>query len=415
MRRLPAIFALAAALMARPVCADTVDTTVMTLLAGHADPRDGQLHTVIPVYESLSLLATIQRPFTDGIRVVFSGWGGLLGEYPSQISWTGDIDLGYAEGSFFRRGLQLRLGRQLVFGGAARGAQLDGLHVTARILGGLHIAGYAGVPVTPRFGASRGDFIAGGRMFYRHGFDKEFGISFNQILAQGRVARQDLGLDARYVPHPTVALTGYALIALREGRLAELDLSALWLPRLAAQLAIDYLRTAPDLFLPLNSIFAVFSQESRDEVGAMLFGRPLRRLRLAGDYHTVITPDGVGHRGGARVSVVLGQHDHTTLNAELRLLKLPEKGYIQGRLFSVHRLSPAFIATIGLDSYFLDRPINGESYSFTANTSVGYEWKSGFRLALSGMADVTPFAERRFEFITRLAYNVVRRFREVSP
>jgi hypothetical protein len=39
--------------------ADTVDTTIATLLNGHADPRDGQLHTVVPVYESLSLLATV--------------------------------------------------------------------------------------------------------------------------------------------------------------------------------------------------------------------------------------------------------------------------------------------------------------------------------------------------------------------
>ena len=40
--------------------------------------RDGQLHTVVPVYESLSLNATFVRPYTDGIRIVFAGWGGLF-------------------------------------------------------------------------------------------------------------------------------------------------------------------------------------------------------------------------------------------------------------------------------------------------------------------------------------------------
>ena len=42
--------------------ADSVEFNVSTLLAGRADPRDGEIHTVVPVYQSLGVLATIKRP-----------------------------------------------------------------------------------------------------------------------------------------------------------------------------------------------------------------------------------------------------------------------------------------------------------------------------------------------------------------
>lgn len=400
---------------AASVRADVLDMTVATLLTGHADPRDGQLHTVVPVYESLSLNATFVRPYTDGIRIVFAGWGGLLWDVPSSANWSGDVDLGYVEGGFLRRRLQLRVGRQLIFGGAARNAQIDGGSATVRIYRGLHLSGYGGLPVTPRFGVSRGDLIFGGRLFYRHAIGAEVGFSFNQINQAGQIARQDVAIDAHYSPHPKLALNAYALFAIPERRFAEIDVSAMWLHSGNFQMWADYRRTAPDLFLPLNSVLAVFSQETRDEAGANLFVRPNRRLRVVADYHTVLYPEGVGHHAGSKLTTLLGQRDHTSLSLETRLRLLPDDGYLQLRAYSSHRLSPQFLTTLGVDSYFLQRAINGQPYSVTVHASTAYDFPLGFRLVLTGMADVTPFVERRFEFIARLAYNVVRRFHEVRP
>ncbi|MGZ3235685.1 MAG: hypothetical protein ACXU7O_13400, partial [Croceibacterium sp.] len=39
-----------------PAAGETIDATAMTLLSGHADPRDGKIYTVVPAYQSLSLL-----------------------------------------------------------------------------------------------------------------------------------------------------------------------------------------------------------------------------------------------------------------------------------------------------------------------------------------------------------------------
>ena len=234
-------------------------------------------------------------------------------------------------------------------------------------------------------------------------------------VQRGALARQDVAIDARLAPHRSLALTGYALLSLREHRLAEADVAATWQPRDSVQIGLDYRRTAPDLFLPLNSIFAVFSQETRDELGGNFYVRMPATLRVYGDYHAVRNEEGWGHRGGAKVSLTLGRRNHTTLNTEVRVLKLPQNGYLQGRLYSLHQLSPALMATLGLDLYALDRPINGQAASLTGTGTVGYDLRGGFRVVASAMADMTPFVERRVEFVFKLAYNATRRFREVTP
>lgn len=70
--------------------------------------------------------------------------------------------------------------------------------------------------------------------------------------------------------------------------------------------------------------------------------------------------------------------------------------------------------TLGANSYFLDQPINGQGYSFTGTGTVAAELGRGFRLVATGFADVTPFVERRVEFVVKLAYHATQTFREVS-
>ncbi len=400
-------------LVSRSAYADSVEFNVSTLLAGRADPRDGEIHTVVPVYQSLGVTAQIKRPYFDSINIVMSGWGSVQLDIGRDQYWSGDIDLGYLDGSFWKKRVQLRLGRQFVFGGAARSTQLDGGSATFQIYKGLGVSAYGGVPVTPRFSVSRGDVVFGGRMFYRHSVDTEVGVSFNQVMGEGRSARQDLAVDARYVPHEQVALTGYTLYSIPEARIAEADVAATWIPNLKFQIGADYRRTAPDLFLPLNSVFSVFSQETRDEVGGNVFFKPIRRLRFYGDLRAVVNMEGAGARGGIKATVALGQREHSTINGELRLLKLPNNGYVQARLYSTHKLSPAWFVTLGANSYFLDQPINGQSFSFTGTGTVAGELGRGFKLVATGFADVTPFVERRVEFVLKLAYNATQVFREV--
>jgi len=406
----------AAASLAVPCLAhaDTLDTTVTTLIAGRQDPRDGKVYTVVPIYQSLTLIGEVDSRHVQDLKIVASGWGELAFGDPREGTGTGDLDLAFVEGGLFKRRVQLRIGRQMVFGGVARAIQLDGAQLSVRVWRGLSATLYGGAPVTPRFGVHRGDALVGTRVSYRLNVDSEFGVSFIHVLDQGRIGRQEIGADARYRPHRTLTLTGYAQLSTIEARIAEADVAATWQPLPMIEARFDWRRTAPDLWIPRSSIFSVFSQESHDEAGASIFVRPLPRLSVSGDYHAIVdTLSAVGHRGGGRAQLSLGAAFQTQVGAELRVLSLPERGYLRARLFGQHRFPHALSLTLDLDLMHLDRPINGQDLSFTAAATLGWDFYKGWRVVATAIEDVTPFVENRFEFMVKIAYNRVSHSRQV--
>jgi hypothetical protein len=400
--------------------AEVIDATLTTLIEGRRDPRDGNLYSSVPLYEQVTLsIGDVRLRHVDDVTVVVRGWGQLqlAGDYvPAIGGGTGDLDVGFVEGKLLGRRLTLRLGRQLVFAGAARAQPIDGASATVRIW--RHIAAnvYGGVPVTYRFGVHQGDAIAGGRLSWRPSWDSEVGASFVEMVDRGRQARQDLGADARWRPLRMLTLEGYALLSLLELRLAEANLAATLQPRPSLQLAADYRRTSPDLFLPRGSILSVFSQASRDEAGAFLFWSPLPRLRVEGDWHAVVDDFGFGQRGGARVSASLGPAFETTVAAELRVLRLGGgNGYVQGRLFAIQRLSTRLVVTADVDAYGLEQPINGQSFSVTGAATLGWDLSPHWRAVVAAIADSTPLVQARFECMAKLVWNQTFRIHQVRP
>jgi hypothetical protein len=258
--------------------------------------------------------------------------------------------------------------------------------------------------------------MAGGRLYWRRSVDTEVGASFIEILGAGRIIRQDVGLDARHVIARSLTLIGYAIFTPRELRFAEIDQQLAWQATPTVWAALDYRRTAPDLFLPRTSIFAVFSDETRDEIGATAQLRlaPVA-LRLFGDYHVVVAPEGVGHRGALKLSFAPDRARDSTLGVELRVLYLPTSGYVQARAWSTRRLGPLFSVTADLDAYWLERPINGQSFSFTAAATAGWDFHPGWRLVVAAIADTTPLVERRGELMLKLVYHHTLHVREVRP
>jgi hypothetical protein len=398
-----------------PSAQGSIDASITTLLAGRQDPRDGRVYTVVPAYELLQLRADFQTRYVTDLKLVVSAWGEVAFGEDKLGALAGDVDIGYLEGKLFDQRVTLRLGRQLVWAGGARMFQLDGGLVRARLYRGLHVEAWGGAPVTPRFAVRLGDAAIGGRVSYRHSIDTEVGLSFLHVLDRGRVARQDLGVDGRWVPLRVLQVTGYLLYSVPEQRLAEVDLGISAQPHLILDLRVEYRRTAPDLFLPRSSILSVFADTSRDEVGTAVWVRPLEPLTLRGDYYLVADPAGLGHRAGARATLRLGASGQTTLGAEGRLLRLPQNGYTEARLFSTHRLPRDLFLALDLDAYLLEQPVRGATLSLTGAATVGWDFARFWRATLTGLADTTPLVERRFEVLVKLAYNHTWRIRERRP
>jgi hypothetical protein len=404
-------------LLAFPARAEVIDARLETLIAGRSDPRDGKVYTVVPVYESVSLMASdLRLKYVDDLKIVISGWGLLSpwGDAPyTGDRYSGDVDLGFVEGKLFKRHVELRLGRQLVFGGAARAIQMDGGLITLPIWRGLAFSMWGGAPVIPRFMTGRGDALGGARLAWRLNYDTEVGLSFLHLSESGRTLRQEFGGDARWRPLRSLTLSGVALMSTVEKRLAEADVQARWQPLLWVEVMADWRRTAPDLFLPRDSILSVFATETRDESGASIYVRPLNRLRIEGDYHFVHDDAGWGHRGGARVTTMLGRAFETQLGAEGRVLSLPINGYWQARLFGSHRVG-AIALTLDLDCYRLDRAINNQNLSFTGAATLGWSFVHNWRLVVAAIADTTPYVSQRFEVIAKLTWDQSFHLRQVT-
>ncbi len=413
---------------AAPAGADTIDATSTTLLAGHADERDGRTYTVVPAYEMVSLLASdLQVPYVDDLRIQLSGWGmaafGTPGDNQDNCKFanaslgdnacvSGDLDLGYIEGKLAHRRITVRIGRQFITGGAARMTQMDGLDAEVKLYRGLGLQAYGGVPVTPRFSTSRGDALAGGRLFYRQSVTTEAGASAIYVLGQGVAAREDAALDARWSPIRQLTFTGYWLYSLYEMRTAEGTAAITAQPWRIFDITAEFRRVAPDLFLPRNSILSVFAQETRDEAGVWFSVTPRPRVRLYGDYHLVLDDSGTGHQGGVKASI--GTGNQGTVGAETRVVHLPDKGYLEGRVYGIQRLGDKISVTLDVDGLLLERALNGQDWSLTATATVGWDFSPGWHAVLTAMGDVDPFVNGRLEAMAKLVYNYSTRFHEVK-
>ncbi len=409
--------AVAGVLIPSSAGAGELDAILTTLISGRADPRDDKVHTVVPIIELVSIRATgLDVPWLDDVKIILGAWGRVDPADPVDGEHaTGDVDVATIEGTLLDGRLTLRGGRQLIIGGAARNVQIDGLSAQYRVWRKLGASVYGGHPVTREFEADRGDAVAGTRVYWRHTVDTEAGLSFIHLRDDGRISRQDLGVDGRYRPYKWLTASAYGLWSTTEARLAEVDLGVEWRALSKLRLAADYRRTAPDLFLPRGSIMSVFSEENRDEIGLIAYYRPFPRVRVRGDYAYVSLEQGDGFRGGARASLFLGDRAQSRVSTELRAFDTPSNRYYRTRVSGTHRFTPSVVVGLDADAYFLDEPINGEDVSLTGLATATYDITGDWHATAAGVAGSTPFLERRLEVLVKVVWGQVRRVREVLP
>lgn len=400
----------------RSSLADTVDASLSTVVSGRSDPRDGEVHTVVPIYELVAIRGEgIGNPWVEDLGFVLSGWGRVdSGDPADGRTETGDLDVAYAEGSLWEHRVSFRAGRQLVPGAVARNLHMDGLHARAVVWRGLGVEAHGGVPVTRRFELDRGDAVAGGRLFWRGSANSELGLSFIRVDDGGSVTRQDVGADARYRVTRRLDLSGFGALSLLEQRLAEVDVGVEWRPAGKLWLRADYRRTAPDLFLPRTSIMTVFAEQSRDEAGVDLTVWARSRVRLNARGDVLVVEDRVGYTAESRITLFPTAAMTTRLAGEVQRLAAIDNGFARARVTAFHELTDRLDLSLDGAVYRLDEPINGQRTSLTATAgatlTVGEHWQA----SLAGVAGVTPFLSRRFEGMAKLVYRPTHSVREAT-
>jgi hypothetical protein len=401
--------ALALAAAVAPVAeAARVDATATTLLLTRPEITGTTTRAQAPLLELLDISASeFDAPWGgNNLRARVVAWGRWETTGVNGQALAGDVQLAYAEGSSEDRRLMLRAGRQFVLqGSGTRALYLDGGLVDARLWRQLGIRAFGGAPVAARFGARSEDVITGARVYYAPSWGTQFGASYTLGLDEGEFSRSEVGVDGRMELATSIHLTAYSLFSLTEERLVELDVSPRWSVRPNLELWAGFRRTAPDLWLSRNSIFSVFAEERRDELGAGVYYEPLRYLGLSADLRGLRNATGDGYDAEARARLGLGQRANTKLHVMLRRLDITDYGFTLTRLGVSQRLWRGLSLTADGEVYFLDEPINGQDRSYSTTTSLLWEFLPRWRAGVTAVGTTNPTWERRLEVLAKLTYN----------
>jgi hypothetical protein len=431
-----------ASLAAGSVRADTIDVSSTTLLNVGPQTRGStgskpELDTVAPAFEIVTLSArNVRNPVADDLQIVVSTWGSYeladrRWDNGTGSSLTGDVVTGYVQGRLLDRRLTLRVGREHVGTGVSRMIQLDGGEAILALPLGLRVSGYAGVPVSQRFGSRDGlrswnpvggDLAYGGRLAWSlaipgvAGRGLDLGASANVVEDGGDPVRREVGADFRARPVRDVSFTGFGAYSLYDERFSEAQVRAGWDASRKVHVDADWRFVAPDLLLARNSILSVFSAAERNEVGAgatYAFGKD---LTFGAAYHLQIEPgeqesdsSNLGHEAEASAE---WEHGHTVAGLELLYLDALENGYVGTRLFGRQQLGRYFAAADVLFHAFREK-VNGESTAVTGTLTAGVELVKGFSAVVAGRAGMTPFLEQSFDVMAKLVYNQTYRSTEV--
>ncbi len=385
--------------------AQVTDASSTTVLRLKPEWKAGDMRTGFWGTEIIGLsVRGIEVSGVDDLRIQLSGWGQVSSLSDTIYTGsTGDLDLLFIQGSLFHRHLNLTFGRQLVSGGAARVLQLDGLNATVAITKGFGVTGFAGVPVVSRFTYPVGEFAFGGRAFWRPTYETEVGVSFLEILSDGVLSRQDLGMDGRWAILSNLSVTASGILNIQNASFADADLSVIWQILPTLELFAKGQHSSPNLFLPMTSIFTVFANTNRDAGGGGVFWQALPRLAFYGEYQRLWVDGGHGDEAEVRATYRLARKSTVGVNA--RFLYVPANGVTELRAWFLHSLTPRIKLSADVEGTLLKDAINAKRESIVGTGSAVWAIGSGWSAMLSGSVGATPFFETIATVTARIGYN----------
>ncbi len=210
---------------------------------------------------------------------------------------------------------QLRMGRVLIATGVAGPMQMDGLIGTARLGTGTSFEAFVGQPVVPRFGERDFDWTTGGRIAQSLFATAALGLSYVHTRNAGRLANEEVGLDAHLVLGHSFALAARAAYDLPTAGLADLLISGSgevgqW--RFEGFIS----QRDPSRILPATSLFSVISDYSSQQTGASAHWKAAPRLDLSLTLGARRIAEALAETGRARAHLRLNRQGSASIAIE---------------------------------------------------------------------------------------------------
>lgn len=384
--------------------------------------RDGTKLSLTAI-ELVSLSARgLESSMIDDLGVYVSAWGGLQSDRQGERAGEGDVDVAFVEGRVFRRHLRLRLGRQLVTGGVARTSFIDGVRADIAGPAGFGLSTSFGMPVARAFKRTfDGIWSFDSRLSWAPlPYVFSLGAAYSHTSDRGTVERQEVGLDGRWMMTSSLTLVGAAMFDTSSERFSEIDVGPRWVPLHNLELAAGYRRTAPDLLLPRSSIFTVFADGGRDELGGSVYFEPFSWLGLVGDGRAILVASldqqdsdtpvereaeaSVGVDASLRATVRPDPNSRAYFALTGRVLRTEEQQLTGARASTSHVLWSRLSVTADLDAYWLERALNDQNLSLLASLTLGLPIGDDWRLGATVLGGTTPTFESLFEARAKLTY-----------
>jgi hypothetical protein len=289
-----------------------------------------------------------------------------------------------------------RLGRFVEALGALRPVHVDGAAARVRLPYQLDAEAYAGVPVLPGLMTSRSwDWVTGARIARRLGESGSLGVAYMQERDDGRLAIEELGVDAGLALDKRDDIGVRAAYDLANPGLAEVTASAStrgkgW----RAELYGGY--RAASHILPATSLFTVLGDVPSERAGTLVTWQAAPRLALIGDLGARYVDDAFAPAIAMRARLALDGRGAGAITGELRRDGAADDPWTGARAALRVPLCGAFSAASEVEVAIPDDPRGrGAIWPWAL---VALAWDRGvWHAAIAAEASATPEDRRRLD------------------
>ena len=211
-----------------------------------------------------------------------------------------------------------RLGRFVETLGALRPIQIDGAAARLRAPLAFDVEAYAGIPVTDGLATPRAwDWAAGGRIAKQIGDAGSIGVAYAQQRDDGRLASEELGVDAGAALGAHDDLGAKLAYDLANPGIAEISVTASHKSR-AVRTELYLSDRAASHLLPATSLFTVLGDVPAQHGGAVVTWRAAPRLDVIADLGARRVDRAIDPAVALRARLRLDDRGTSSLTGELR-------------------------------------------------------------------------------------------------
>jgi hypothetical protein len=296
----------------------------------------------------------------------------------------------------------VRAGRFVESLGALRPVHLDGAAGRVRLPLELTAETYAGLPVVPGLATARGwSWAAGGRVARTIGEAGSAGIAFAEQREDGRLASEELGLDAGLALGRRDDLGAKLAYDLANPGVAEATLSASHRSK-AIRTELYLSHRAASHLLPATSLFSVLGDVPAERAGAVTTWRCAPRLDLIADLGARRVDRDVAPAVVVRARLRLDELGASALGGELRRDGVGDQTWTGARGTARIALPHSLAVTTELELVIPDRDRGRGAVWPWAIAALGWDDRT-WQAAVAVEASASPQDRRRIDVLGQLS------------